>query len=349
MKQPETAAKKTCRVLLTVAAILTLIAGAILILAWRAASLDIKAAPYQLGAVQAIQTHDFSVELPADWKMKSFSGLIKWPDTYLVFIETWLPDREAAEGQFEHILGLAGQEDNTDQFTDISEQLGRAAIIAPRAYQPDGPKWQPVAMMMVQYPHGRLQLFQMGEAAPPDQAASDGRFVEMVREFLPFYNLDEESVEPGFDCGRTAFGSVDLEGQPSLVYSVNNLSFTFDGGAFFISGLTDDRRLARLPGFTGKLGRFFGELDRTGIISGSSFQSMPLDGRAGDETIRKHPYFDDDLFRLEMDWQASPSTETPLKLAPSFTMMTDEIGPDRQAEMMGLWRAILSTARFEKE
>ena len=348
MKEPETLAKKTGRVLLTVIAVLALFAGVVLIVAWRAASLEIEAAPYRLDAVQTVQTHDFSVDLPADWQMTGFSGLVKWPDKYLVFMETWLPDRNEAQRQFEHILGLAEQKDSEEQFRDISGRLGRAAVIAPQAYQPDGPKWQTVATMIISYPHGRLQLFQMGDKTPPDRGAADEQFIEAAGEFLPFYSLDDETVEPGLDGGRTAFGSVMIENRAPFDYSINSASFTFDGGTFYLAGLTGDRLLTQRPGFTSKLSRFFGELDRSGVISGSSFHYMPLDGRAGDETIRKHPYFDQGDFTLEMDWQARPSAENPLTPTPSFALTADEVTVEKQAEIMGLWRAILSSLRFAK-
>ncbi|MDR1044745.1 MAG: hypothetical protein LBP33_06460 [Candidatus Adiutrix sp.] len=350
MKKQESLTKKIGRLCLTVAAVLAFMAGGILMLAWRAASLEISPAPYQLEAVQRIRTHDFYVELPADWKMTGFSGLVKWPDRYLVFLEVWLPGQEDAARQFDYISGLAGQGDSLEKFTNISDELGRPAVTAPIEYQPDGPLWQPVTTMLINYPHGRLQLFQMADRAPGDRRRSDELFRESVREFLTAYNLSGEAPGPDALNLRTPFGSIVSDRDWPFVYTINSASFRFEGGTFYLAELTEDRLLAGRPGFGNKLGRFFGELDRTGIISGSSFQSRPLGGgRAGDETIRKNPYFDEGRFTLEIDWQARPLGNAPLKLTPSFTMIIPEPGTENQSEFLGLWRAILSRVRFENK
>ena len=335
--------KKVKNIVLGVTAVLAVAVLAVLALAWVTSSFSVKPstgrAPEETYRLQA---EDFSIEIPASYEMKSLAGSLRWPGGYIIFRENWVPD----QGQNKTSFGQLGRQALANGGRDVSEYMGQPAFVRYRDYDDKLGLWQPVVFVSVLFPHSRVDFSQMASGPLANPAVLDEEFLSRVRDFLPAYTPDGAAPEAS-DGLRTFYGTVTPQSRKDYVYSIDSATFFAGQDSIYIAHIPDEERQVRRPGFTGKIGRFFSELDRTGLIPGTGLQNMTIDSRPGHEVLKKHPFFDEGEFIFEMEWAGEPQAYLGHKHSFLLVRIVNNVSKANQGDIYADWLTLLNSLKFE--
>lgn len=339
--------KKIKRISLAVAAVLAVAVLVLLALVWRVSSFSAEPAAGRVKAeTRTFRTDTFSIDIPTSYEQQGLVGALRWADGYIIFREDWTPDREKAAAAYSQALTNALEQDGSGD--DVSEDLGHPALVRYREYDDDFlGTWQAVMLLSVYFPHGRVIFSQMSSGPPDDPAALKELFLGRVKDFLSAYAMDEETPPEKPAGMRTRYGTVASQPRHGYAYSINFVAFSSGDDSIYLAVVPEEERQIKRPGFTSKIGRFFSEMDRTGYIPGTSLKDMAIDGRPGHEIVKKHPFFDDGEFTLEMEWSVEPQAEFGHGYSLQLSQTARQVTNDNMGDVYADWLTLLDGLKFE--